>query len=63
LDHQNNYVEATRTSKLFAALLITLECPNYFDSPTKLFSNLYLAKFLFILLAQKLFFGYVISVT
>jgi len=33
-------------SKLFAVLLIVLEFPNYFDDPTKLFSDLYLAKFL-----------------
>jgi len=33
-------------SKFFAALLIMLERPNYFDSSTKLFSNLYLAKYL-----------------
>jgi len=32
-----------RTSKFFAALIIIQQ--NYFDSPTKLFSGLYPAKF------------------
>jgi len=31
--------------KLFAALSLSVVC-NYFDAPTKLFLNLYLAKFL-----------------
>lgn len=36
-----------RMSKLFTALLVVLGVlHNYFDSPTKLFLDLYLAKFL-----------------
>jgi len=45
-------------SKFFTALLITLEIStflrNYFDDPVKLFSDLYLAKFLDILHQEKL---------
>jgi len=35
-----------KISKFFAALLILLKRSNYFDSLTKLFSDLYLPKFL-----------------
>jgi len=35
-----------RISTLFAALIIMLELYNYFDGLIKLFSDLYLAKFL-----------------
>jgi len=43
LDYQNNYVG--NSSKKFSSN--QLERPNnYFDRPTKLFSELYLAKFL-----------------
>jgi len=50
-------------SKFFVALFIMLECilRNNFDSATKLFSNLYLDKFLDILV--KSFFSYTISVS
>ena len=49
----------TGYNEFFATLLITLEFPtlfNYFDGPTKLFSDLYLAKFLDI--SAEPFFSY-----
>ena len=41
--------------KSFDILTFQLECHNYFNKPTKLFSDLYLAKLLNIL--AKLFFS------
>jgi len=54
LDHQNNYLELSRTlklvtrmSKFFAVLSSCLSIlHNYFDDPTKLFSDLHVGKFL-----------------
>jgi len=47
LDHQNNYVHRLNlVLKHFAALPNLSDVHNYFDGPTKLFSNLYPAKFL-----------------
>jgi len=47
LNHQNNcnviFKLIARMSESFAALLIILEIPNYFDNPTKLSSDLYLS--------------------
>jgi len=45
LNYQNNYVELVAIIlKFFAALLIIFQ-QNYFDDLTKLFSDLYSAKF------------------
>jgi len=50
LDHQNNYVERLITiskAKSFNILATSLNVlHNYFNGPNKLFSDLYLAKFL-----------------
>jgi len=50
LDCRNNYVERLSiddAAKSFDVLAISLSLlRNYFDNPTKLFSDLYLAKFL-----------------
>jgi len=51
LDYQNNYVEISKMeNKAAKQILIFLSSlsilHNYFDSPTKLFSDLHLVKFL-----------------
>ena len=51
-----NFIRIARVFKFFAALLITLELHNHFDSPSKLFSNPYLLKFFNILVES--FFPY-----
>jgi len=47
LIYQNNYVERpnSRLAKFFAVSLFLRFQQNYFDGPTKLFSDLYPAKF------------------
>jgi len=50
LDHQNNFVGTLKIMSIAAKnFILTTSLSvlhNYFDSSTKLFSNLYLAKFL-----------------
>jgi len=64
LDHQNNYVENSQARqqycKNFGILATNLRSVlhNYFNSPTKLFSDLYLAKFLDILAKSFFLCGY-----
>jgi len=60
LDHQNNYIEISsimsNVPKNFDVLIISLSVLRYFDSLIKLFSDLFLAKFLYTL--AKPFFPY-----
>jgi len=65
---KNNFVESNNFRELLSSMMnsttnilaINLSLNNYFDSPTKLFSVLYLTKFLNI--SAKLFFLYVIDI-
>jgi len=48
-DRTFKLIELTSRIKTFCSISSTFKRSNYFDGPTKLFSNLYLAKFLRIL--------------